>query len=148
MHQLEHFTQAIHTATDGIFCGANNSPKDGKFPFAPASGLGAIEPEGRDLELCLLRNKCYMLYSDKPGDGYKSFVRPNKYVVKYASHGFQGGPKILEELIMHNKRKYEVEKPNTLRISIREGRVPNKFEKRTMFLKVAPLKVHFNHKQE
>jgi hypothetical protein len=47
MHQLEHFTQAIHTATDGIFCGANNSPKDGKFPFAPASGLGAIEPDAQ-----------------------------------------------------------------------------------------------------
>ena len=100
------------------------------------------------MELCLLRNKCYMLYSDEPSGGYKSFVRPNKYVVKYATHGFQGGPKILEELIMHNKRKYSVEKPNTLRISVRQGRVPNKFEKRDLVLRAAPIKAHFNHNKE
>lgn len=147
MHQLEHYTQAIHTATDGIFCGANNSPKDGKFPFAPDTGLGAIESEGEDMELCLLRNKCYLLYTDEPGNGFKSFVRPDRYVAKFATHGFQGGPKVLEELVMHNKRKYQVEKPNTLRISVRQNRVPNKFEKRDMFLKVPPIKVHFNHKK-
>lgn len=145
MHQLEHYTQAIHTATDGVFCGANNSPCDGVFPFAAAEGLGSIESEGKDMELCLLRNKCYLLYTDKPGNGYKSFVRPNRYVIKYAAHGFQGGPKRLEELAMNNKRKYTVEKPNTLRISVRNSLVPNKFEKRDMFLKVAPIKVHFNH---
>jgi len=148
MHQLEHFTQAIHTATDGVFCGAKNSPKGGRFPFAPKDGLGSITSEGRDLELCLLRNKCYLLYSDKPGDGFKSFVRPDRYVVKYATHGFQGGPKVLEELVMHNRRKYTVEKPNTLRISVRQGRVPNKFEKRDLFLKVAPLKAHFDHSKK
>ena len=148
MHKLEHYTQAIHTATDGIFCGANNSPKDGHFPFAPAEGLGAIESEGKDMELCLLRNKCYLLYSDQPGEGFKSFVRPDRYVAKYATHGMQGGPKILEELVMHNRRKYTVEKPNTLRISIRQGRVPNKFEKRTLFLKVPPIKGHYNHRRK
>ena len=100
------------------------------------------------MELCLLRNKCYLLYTDTPGDGFKSFVRPNKYVTKYAAHGFQGGPKVLEELVMHNRRKYTVNKPNTLRISVRQGRVPNKFEKREMVLKVAPIKVHFNHEKE
>jgi hypothetical protein len=147
MHKLEHYTQAIHTATDGVFCGADNSPKDGQFPFAPADGIGAIESEGNDMELCLLRNKCYLLYTDKPGNGFKSFVRPNRYVAKYATHGFQGGPKVLEELVMHNKRKYTVEKPNTLRISVRQGRVPNKFEKRDLMLKVAPIKGHFNHKR-
>ena len=145
MHQLEHFTSAIHTATDGVFCGAANSPKDGRFPFAPADGIGSIVSEGKDLELCLLRNKCYLLYSETPGEGFKSFVRPDRYVAKYATHGFQGGPKVLEELVMHNKRKYTVEKPNTLRMSIKRGLVPNKFEKRDLVLKVAPLKVHFNH---
>jgi hypothetical protein len=147
MHQLEHFTQAIHTATDGIFCGAQNSPQGGKFPFAPAEGLGSITSEGKDMELCLLRNKCYILYTDQPGNGFKSFVRPDRYVAKYATHGFQGGPKVLEELVMHNKRKYSVEKPNTLRISVRQNRVPNKFEKRDLVLRVAPIKVHFNHKK-
>lgn len=147
MHQLEHEVQAIHTATDGVFCGSRNSPKDGKFSFAPASGLGSITSEGKDLELCLLRNKCYLLYSDTPGDGFKSFERPNKYVAKYASHGFQGSPAQLENLVMHNKRKYSVEKPNTLRVSVRHGRTPNKFERRDLVLRVAPIKVHFNHKE-
>jgi hypothetical protein len=148
MHQLEHHVQAIHTATDGVFCGKNNSPKGKRFPFAPKEGLGSITSEGEDLELCLLRNKCYVMYSETPGDGFKSFVRPDRYVVKYASHGFQGSPKQLEELIMHNRRKYTVEKPNTLRISIRQGRIPNKFEKRELFLKVAPLKAHFDHSKK
>jgi len=145
MHRLEHHVKAIHTATDGVFCGQANSPAGGEFPFAPASGLGSITSEGENLELCLLRNKCYLLYSEQPGDGFKSFVRPDRYVVKYATHGFQGGPKVLEELVMHNRRKYSVEKPNTLRMSIRQGRVPNKFEKRDLVLRVAPIKVHFNH---
>jgi hypothetical protein len=148
MHQLEHYTQAIHTATDGVFCGAKNSPKGGRFPFAPSEGLGSITSEGKDLELCLLRNKCYLLYSETPGEGFKSFVRPNRYVAKYATHGFQGGPKVLEELVMHNKRKYSVEKPNTLRISVRHGRVPNKFERRDLVLRVAPIKVHFDHSKK
>lgn len=145
MHRLEHDVQAIHTATDGVFCGSNNSPKDGKFDFAPVSGIGSITSEGEDMELCLLRNKCYLLYTDKPGIGIKSFNRPNRYIAKYATHGFQGGPKVLEELVLKNRRKYTVEKPNTLRQSVKLGRVPNKFEKRDMVLKVAPVKAYYNH---
>lgn len=147
MHRLEHHVQAIHTATDGVFCGSVNSPKDGVFPFAPSEGLGSITSEGKDMELCLLRNKCYLLYSKVPGEGFKSLVRPERYVVKYATHGFQGGPKVLEELVATNRRKYQVEKPNTLRISVRQDRVPNKFETRDMVLRVAPIKVHFNHQR-
>ena len=145
MHRLEHETNALHTATDGVFCGANNSPPGGVFDWAPQSGLGSITNEGRDTELCLLRNKLYVLYSDSAGDGWRSFVRPDKFVAKYAKHGFQGSPKQLEELIMHNRRKYTVQRPNTLRNAIRQGRVPNKFEDYDLVLKVAPLKVHFDH---
>ncbi len=100
------------------------------------------------MELCLLRNKCYLLYSKTPGDGFKSFVRPDRYVAKYATHGFQGGPKVLEELVMHNRRKYSVEKPNTLRMSIRQDKTPNKFERRDLVLRVAPIKVHFDHSKK
>lgn len=146
IHRLEHETQAIHTATDGVFCGANNSPANG-FDWAPDRGLGSIECEGRGCELLMLRNKLYILYSDDATAGYLSFVRPGKYIAKAAKHGFQGTVKDLEELVMHNRRKYVVETPNTLRIALRDGRTPNKFERREMVLKVAPLKVHFNHAQ-
>lgn len=145
MHRLEHETKAMHTATDGVFCGANNSPPGGVFSWAPQSGLGSITKEADDAELCLLRNKLYILYSDDPGEGWRSFVRPDRYVTKYAKHGFMGSPKQLEELVMHNRRKYSTERPNTLRNALRQGRIPNKFEKYDYVLKVAPIKVHFDH---
>lgn len=144
MHRLEHEVKAIHTATDGVLCGQNNSPNNG-FSWAPQSGLGAIETEGKSLELALLRNKLYVLYSDNPSEGWPSFVRPDRYVVKYAKHGFQGGPKELETLLMNNRRKYSTERPNTLRLALRSKKVPNKFEKYELVLKVAPMKAHFNH---
>lgn len=143
IHQLEHQVKALHTATDGVFCGATRTPE--RFDFAPASGLGAITCEVANAELCLLRNKCYVLYSANAEDGWRSFVRPDRYVAKYATHGFQGGPKQIEELIMHNRRKYSVEKPNTLRDSIRRNLVPNKFERRDYVLKVPPLKTAFHY---
>lgn len=146
MHRLEHETCAIHTATDGVFCGKNNSPVNG-FDWAPQSGLGSIENEGKDCELALLRNKLYILYSDQPGDGFQSFVRPDRWVMKAAKHGFQGTIKDLEELVMHNRRKYKTERPNTLRTALRQGKTPNKFEAHELVLKVAPMKVHFDHAQ-
>ncbi len=63
MHQLEHHVKAIHTATDGVFCGAANSPVDGKFPFAPSSGLGSITSEGENLELCLLTKQVLICFT-------------------------------------------------------------------------------------
>jgi hypothetical protein len=145
MHRLEHETSALHTATDGVFCGQNNSPKDGKFSWAPQSGLGSIASEGAGMELCMLRNKLYLLYSDNPAEGWHSFVRPDKYVAKYAAHGFQGGPKNLEMLAMTDKRNYMVEKPNTLKMALKQGTVPNKFEAKDRALNVAPISVHYDH---
>ena len=147
MHRLEHETCAVHTATDGVFCGARNSPPGDVFSWAPQSGLGSIESEGKNLELCMLRNKLYLLYSHKPGDGWMSFLRPNRYVVKYAAHGFQGGPKRLEELAMTNRRHYEIETPNTLKMALKQKKVPNKFELRERNLNVAPISEHFNHQR-
>lgn len=148
MHQLEHFVSAIHTATDGVFCGQQNSPKKDHFPFAPAEGIGSIQSEGKDRELILLRNKCYLMYSDNPEDGYPSAVRSEKFITKSATHGFQGTTRQLEYLIYNSRRKYSVEKPNTLRMAVRQNRVPNKFEKRDLVLKVAPLKCQFDHSQK
>lgn len=143
IHRLEHDTLALHTATDGIFCGVTRTPAS--IDYAPAEGLGAITREAHNAELCLLRNKCYVLYSTDPKDGWHSFVRPGRYVAKYATHGFQGSPKQIEELIMHNRRKYTVEKPNTLRDSIKRGLVPNKFERQDRVLKVPPLKTAYHY---
>lgn len=143
IHRLEHHVQAMHTSTDGVIHGSTRRPVS--IDYAPATGLGAITAEVKDAELCLLRNKCYVLYSKNPDDGWHSFVRPDRYVAKYATHGFQGSPKQIEELIMHNRRKYEVEKPNTLRDSIKRDLVPNKFERRSRVLKVPPLKRAFHY---
>lgn len=145
MHRLEHETKALHTATDGVFCGANNSPPGGVFDWAPQSGLGSITSEGEDMTLCLLRNKLYLLYSDQPGDGWPSFTIPGAYVAKYAKHGFQGSPQQLEELAASGSRVYSVERPNTLRSALRSGAIPNKFDRRDMTLKVAPITEHYNH---
>jgi len=145
MHRLEHETNAIHTATDGVFCGANNSPPGDVFTWAPQSGLGAIESEGKGLEVCLLRGKLYLVYSKDSKAGWHSFVRPNRYVVKYAAHGFQGGPKRLEELAMTDKRTYEVNKPNTLKMALKQKTVPNKFETREMNLNVAAITQYYDH---
>ena len=143
MHRLEHETQAMHTATDGVFCGAGNSPVDG-FDWAPKQGLGSIESEGKDCELLLLRNKLYILYTQKDGEGFPSAVR-ERNIYKYAKHGFQGSITELENLVFNHKRKYSVERPNTLRMAVRRKQIPNKFESHDLVLKVAPIKVHYNH---
>jgi hypothetical protein len=145
MHRLEHEVKALHTATDGVFCGSNNSPPNGVFSWAPKSGVGCIENEGKDGDLCLLRNKLYLLYTRDSAHGWPSNILQDRYVAKYAKHGFQGSPAELERLVAENKRKYEVERPNTLRNSLRQGKVPNKFEKYNLVLRVPPVIRHYNH---
>jgi hypothetical protein len=141
MHQMEHFTHAIHTSTDGVFCGAGNSPKDGEFPFAPSSGLGSITQEASNGVLALLRNKLYMLYEDTdPGGAIPSKRVPGKFITKRALHGFFGDAHTLEDLMANNKRTYKAVRVNTLRTALRQGLVPNKFEERSFTLKVPPMK--------
>ncbi len=144
MHRLEHQVEAIHTATDGVYCGSRNSPEGGVFDWAPQSGLGSITSEGSDLELALLRNKLYVMYSDNPQDGWHSFHRRGKYVIKYAKHGFQGSPKQLEEACIAGIRNYSVERPNTLKMALKRGKVPNKFERHDMTLNVDQITVHYD----
>lgn len=143
IHRLEHDTKALHTATDGIF--APGKPNGRRFDFAPASGLGSITTEATG-ELCLLRGKCYMLHTRAaPKAGWRSFCREGWHVSKLAMHGFQGSPKQFEELVFSGRRKYTVEKPMRLRAAIKGGHVPNKFVKRSLVLKVPPLKRLFNY---
>lgn len=144
MHRLEHQVEAIHTATDGVYCGSRNSPKNGVFDWAPQSGIGAITSEGHNMELGLLRNKLYVMYSADPKSGWRSFIRPNRYVTKYAKHGFQGSPKQLEEACVKHDRTYTVDKPNTLKTALNRGLIPNKFERRELTLNVAPITVHYD----
>jgi len=124
----------------------NNSPKDDLFTWAPQAGLGSIENEGRALELCLLRNKLYLAYSEDSRQGFRSFHRPDRYVAKYAKHGFQGGVPVFEECAISNLRNYEVTKPNTLKTALKQGTVPNKFDSKKMTLNVDTIERHYDHR--
>lgn len=134
MHRIEHEYKAIHTATDGIF---SKCKRIKRIDGYPKSGLGSLEIEYRG-DLCLLRNKCYILYSGQ-GKTKSQYFR-GKRIAKYAKHGFQGTVYDLERLIAHNKRKYTVNKPNRLKQSLQRGLQVNKFEKRDMVLRVPPIR--------
>ena len=144
MHRLEHQVEAFHTATDGVYCGSRNSPKNGVFDWAPQTGIGSITSEGSDMELALLRNKLYVMYSTDPSSGWKSFIRPGKYVKKYAKHAFQGSPEQLENVCFKHQRAYTIDKPNTLKTAIKRGLVPNRFEQHEIRLNVAPITAHYD----
>ncbi len=145
MHRLEHETQALHTATDGVFCGMGNSPKNGVFDWAPQSGIGAIESEGRDLELCLMRNKMYLAYTDEQ-KGIESWLRPGKHILKFAKHGCQAQLPAMEKMAITGIRNYVVNKPNTLKIAVKQGKTPNKFERHLMTLNVGSINRHVDHR--
>lgn len=135
IHQLEHAHNAIHTATDGFY---TKYKRIRSVPMAPTSGLGAMEIEARG-DLVLLRNKCYILYSDKgtlPSQYFKG-----KTIHKFAKHGFQGTVYDLERMVAHNVRKYTVNRPNRLRESIKRGLNVNEFVEREYVLKVGPIEV-------
>lgn len=133
IHRIEHEYQAIHTATDGIYTKKKTIKTIRGYP---KRGLGSLTIEGRG-DLCLLRNKCYILYSEN-GELKSQYFR-GKRIAKFAKHGFQGTVYDLERLIAHNKRKYTVNKPNRLRQSIQRGLQVNEFVERDMLLKVAPI---------
>lgn len=135
MHQIEHAHEAIHTATDGIYTKLKR-PK--KVPLAPKTkGLGSLEIEGHG-DLLLIRNKCYILYSDDgkmPSQHFKG-----KRIAKYAKHGFQGSVYDLERLVAQNRRKYTATRPNRLREALKRGLNVNEFVERPYVLKVGPIK--------
>lgn len=135
IHRIEHEYQAIHTATDGIF---TNRKRVKKLAGYPSSGLGSLTIESRG-NLCLLRNKCYILYNDN--GSLKSQYFRGKRIDKFAKHGFQGTIYDLEKLIAHRKRKYKASRPNRLRESMKRGLAVNDFVERDYTLKVGPIPV-------
>lgn len=141
IHQIEHRYKTIHTATDGVYTQMPVDPKKDKF----GKGLGALTVEGKG-DLLMLRNKTYVLYSDKPGDPdkpVKSQAFKDKYLVKYALHGFQGTVFDLERMVATGTRLYMTKKVNRLRESVKSGETPNEFVDKTFSLKVSrDLPVH------
>lgn len=135
IHQLEHKFKAIHTATDGIMTQAKSARAVGR-------GIGSLTVEARDATLLLIRNKCYALYGAKSDKTSPSYGFKGKHLIKYALHGFQGTITDLEKLVSTGRRAYTVNKPNTLKDSLKRGLVPNKFETRSYTLKVGDLKVN------
>lgn len=137
IHQLEHAHNAIHTATDGIYTYRKRPVRVAHSPYR--SDLGKVEVEAHG-DLVLIRNKCYILYTD---DGkIKSEYFRGKRINKYAKHGFQGSVFDLEKLVAHNERGYHVNKPNRLRQSLQRGLAVNEFVRKRMTLKVGKIAIY------
>lgn len=133
IHQLEHKYKALHTATDGIFT-------QQRITMKPQKGLGALVHEASG-DLLLLRNKLYILYGKK-GEGEPSAVFKGRTIIKAALHGFAGTVTQLEQLVATKQRKYEAQKVNRLRTSLKRGMTPNEFRRQAYVLKVGALPVH------
>lgn len=134
IHKIELKYEAIHTATDGIF----TQKKPDKDTLS--TEIGGLKQDGKG-DLLLVRNKCYILYTDQKGYNdhmrhhpdkplLPSGVYPDKWILKYATHAYYGKILDFEKMVTEGRTKYEVVKVNQLRESYRRGLVPNKFEKR------------------
>jgi hypothetical protein len=134
IHKLEHRYKAIHTATDGILTQAKNAKAEGK-------GIGALTLEASDATALILRNKCYVIYTAKGKKTTPSRVFKRKHIRKFALHGFQGSVSDLERMVATGRRKYEVNRPNRLKESLKKGLTPNEFVKRQYVLKIGAIPV-------
>lgn len=156
IHRMESEWRAIHTATDGVLSQRalrySRKQFDDVLPASKnSSAIGRITVEAEDATALIVRNKLYVLYGKKSKKTTPSRVFPGKHIIKYALHGFQGRVSDLERLIVSHKRKYTVEKPNTLKATIKYNRtakqrglplrVVNNFEKKKLTLKVPPIYV-------
>lgn len=118
IHKLEHKYTALHTATDGIFTMSKN--------IREVSGLGGLKIEAKG-DLLLFRNKVYILYVKNPTK-IKSNVFKNRYISKFALHGFRGNVWDLEKIYVSGDPTYTYKKVNKLRESLRRNLSINKFE--------------------
>lgn len=128
IHNIEHKYRAIHTATDGVF--------SFKKPLKESKELGGLKIECKG-DLLLLRNKLYIFYVDgkdltkEDKEKYiKSAVFNDKYIIKYALHGFHGKVYELEKMYVTGQREYTYTHVNKLRESKRRKLDVNRFEKR------------------
>jgi hypothetical protein len=135
IHRCEHEYKAIHTATDGFYTYRKRVKTIGHYP---SRGLGSLNIEAQG-DLCLLRNKCYILYS-RTGETKSQYFK-GKRIEKFAKHGFQGTVYDLEKLVATNRRKYKSSRPNRLRESLKRGLNVNEFVERDYRLKVGPIPV-------
>lgn len=125
IHQHEHKYNALHTATDGIFTTAKT--------FKTVEGLGGLKQEAYG-DLLLFRNKLYILYGPKGKLQSKAFK--DRYILKYALHGFRGSVFDLEKIYVTGKTEYSYTKVNKLKESLRSGLDVNKFETRKATLHI------------
>jgi hypothetical protein len=136
MHFLEHEYESLHTATDGIFT-RKSLPRGIRNE---ATTLGELTCDSRGT-LLIVRNKCYIMYSDESDNTHPSKVFPGKHIAKFAKHGFQGSEFDLERLVATGERRYKITRPNKLKESLARGLTPNDFIEREMTLKVGPIPV-------
>lgn len=141
MHRLEHRFQALHTATDGIYTKNHKGIEKevaASNKVENVEALGRLEFEGKG-DLLLLRNKLYVLYTNKKTDTPSSEFK-GKYILKAALHGYQGSLQQLEHMAATGKRDYVVTKPNTLKDSQNRGLDPNRFQERGFTLNIEEIK--------
>lgn len=119
IHNLEHKYSALHTATDGIFTLSKRVNLQ--------EGLGGLKLEAEG-DLLLFRNKLYILYGKK--GTLKSSVFKDRFILKYALHGFRGKVFDLEKIFASGSTEYEYKKVNKLKESLRSGLAVNAFETR------------------
>ena len=136
IHHIEHISNALHTATDGII--APNKIKQSDLDGIPKSGLGSLNEEMTG-NVILLRTKLYIGY-DKDKGGIKSHVFKDWFIHKCALHGFQGNIKELEEMIVSGRRWYIAPHRIGLREAVKHGTIPNNFVQRQMFLQVGKVR--------
>lgn len=131
LNRLEIKYKAMHSATDSIFTQKKIDKSDAK------TGLGGLKLEYTG-DLLIVRNKLYIFYGDEPLEttSQKSTIYPNKYINKYALHGFRGTPHDLELIVSGEKSEYTYTRCNTLKDSLNRGLVVNKFESQTATLKL------------
>lgn len=146
IHRLEHKYSALHTATDGIFTQRSiklaSHRRDADLLPTKNTQLGDLTVEATDSTLLLIRNKCYVLYVDKPGKKtIPSHTFKGKHIRKEARHGFQGTVTDLERMASTGERSYVVNRPRRLREAVKSGLTPNEFIKRRMTLKVGAIEV-------
>lgn len=119
-HNLQHKTDAIHTATDSIFTKQDILSDPNKYNIKIGSGLGELKFEGKG-DLLLLRNKLYIHFSGKYQDYKISDINGKKTVSgirKYALHGFHAKLYDLLDLWKSKRNGYNYKKMTLIKESI------------------------------
>ncbi len=101
LHRLEHFGNALHSATDSVFTSKH---------METSKELGGISSEGFG-KLQMLRTKAYMFWTKEKPKNKEIIQNGNYFLSKYATHGFHGSIQQFMDL-WNNKGKPENRKFN------------------------------------